>query len=71
MTLADSTWAHECYVRHWVERTMGRHAAPEDQALVSALAEGSRDGTLSVRELVVQIVTSRAFLHRSVREVSE
>ncbi|RZO56337.1 MAG: DUF1592 domain-containing protein [Sandaracinaceae bacterium] len=69
--LADSTWAHECYVRHWVERTMGRHAAPEDQALVSALAEGSRDGTLSVRELVVQIVTSRAFLHRSVREVSE
>lgn len=69
--MAESTWVHECYVRHWVERTMGRHAEPEDQALVSQLAEGSRVGSLSIRELVVQIVTSRAFLHRSTREVSE
>lgn len=68
--LADSQWAHECYVRHWIEYALGRHAAAEDAALVTELAEGSRAGELAVRELVVSIVTSRAFLTRNLREVS-
>jgi hypothetical protein len=69
--LADATWTHECYVRHWVEYTLGRASAPEDQALVSELAAASRDESLSVKEILVSIVTSRAFLHRSIREASE
>ncbi|HEY8427078.1 MAG TPA: DUF1585 domain-containing protein, partial [Sandaracinaceae bacterium] len=68
--LADSQWAHECYVQHWIEYALGRRTAPEDAALVAELAGRSRDGELSVRELVVAIVTSRAFLTRSVQEVS-
>ncbi|HJL16972.1 MAG TPA: DUF1592 domain-containing protein [Sandaracinaceae bacterium LLY-WYZ-13_1] len=70
-SLADSTWTHECYVRHWIEYALGRASAPEDQALVSELAEASRDESLPVKELLVSIVTSRAFLHRSLREESE
>ncbi len=68
--LADSQWAHECYVQHWIEYALGRDAASEDAALVAELSERSRAGELAVREMVVAIVTSRAFLTRNVREVS-
>lgn len=68
--LAESQWAHECYVRHWIEYALGRQAAPEDTALVGELATRSRAGELAVRELVVALVTSRAFLTRNLREVS-
>jgi len=68
--LSDSTYAHECYVRHWIEYALGRPAEPEDQALVADLGLRSRDGELSVKELLVQLVSSRAFLTRSTEEVS-
>lgn len=68
--LAESQWAHECYVRHWIEYALGRHAAPEDTALVTELGERSRTGELPVRDLIVTLVTSRAFLTRNLREVS-
>jgi len=68
--LADSLWAHECYVRHWIEYALGRHAEPEDQALVADLGMRSRNGELPVKELLVSLVTSRAFLTRSSEEVS-
>ncbi|MCB9591869.1 MAG: DUF1592 domain-containing protein [Sandaracinaceae bacterium] len=67
--LADSEWVHECYVRHWIEFTLGRHAAAEDQALVADLGERSRAGELSIKELIVSLVTSRAFLTRSIEEL--
>lgn len=67
--LADSQWVHECYVRHWIEFALGRHAEAEDQALVAQLAEQSRAGELSVKELLVALVTSRAFLNRSIEEL--
>lgn len=69
--LADSQWAHECYARYWVEYTLGRTSQPEDDPLVARLAAGSHQGELTVRELIDSIVTSRAFLTRSTREVSE
>jgi hypothetical protein len=69
--LADSQWAHEAYVRHWIEFVLGRSTEPEDQALIAKLAAPSRAGQLAVRDLIVSIVTSRAFLTRSIREVSE
>lgn len=69
--LADAAWTHECYVRHWIEYALGRASAPEDDALVSQLAAASRDGSASIKEILVSIVTSRAFLHRSIREVGE
>lgn len=66
--LAESTWTHECYVRHWIEYALGRPAATEDGALISELGERSAAGELSVKELIVALVSSRAFLHRSTRE---
>lgn len=69
--LADSQWAHECYARHWMEFAFGRHAMPEDQALIAKLAEPSRAGELAVRDLLVAIVTSRAFVARSTRESTQ
>jgi hypothetical protein len=68
--LADSTWAHECYAKHWIEYALGRQASAEDQALVLELAGPSHAGELAVREMIVRIVTSRAFLTRNVREVT-
>lgn len=67
--LADSQWVHECYVRHWIEYSLGRHAEAEDQALVAQLGERSLEGELSVKELLVSLVTSRAFLTRSIEEL--
>ena len=69
--LADSEWAHECYSRHWIEFALGRHIAPEDEALIAQLSQPSQRGELAVRELIVSLVTSPAFLTRSAREVSE
>lgn len=69
--LAESEWAHECYARYWIEYALGRAAEPEDDALITNLASGSRAGDLAVRDLIVSIVTSPAFLTRSTREVSE
>ncbi len=66
--LAESQWTHECYVRHWVEYALGRPAAAEDQALVTDLGARSAAGELTIRELVVELVSSKAFLHRSTRE---
>jgi hypothetical protein len=67
-TLAESLQAHEAYVAHWIEYAFGRQLKSEDQALVTALGARSASGELTVRELMVELVSSRAFLQRSTRE---
>lgn len=61
--LAESPEAHACYARRWLEFAYGRDAKPEDQALIQALGEASRGGA-SVKDLILDLVTSRSFLAR-------
>lgn len=66
--LAESVWTHECYAQHWLEYALGRQVRDTDQPLIAQLGEQSATGELSIKELIVSIVSSRAFLHRSSRE---
>ncbi|WP_395805469.1 DUF1592 domain-containing protein [Archangium minus] len=68
-TLASSQAVHECYARHWVEFLNGRPVANEDQALVSRLGHLSREGQLSVLDLVVEVVTGVGFVNRHPEEL--
>ncbi|WP_438030817.1 DUF1592 domain-containing protein [Sorangium sp. So ce233] len=61
--LAESSEAHACYAKHWVEFTHGRDARAKDQALIKELGEASRGGA-STRELILRIVSSTPFLAR-------
>lgn len=61
--MAASRAVHECYARHWLERTLGRNYRSEDIGLIQRLGARSRDGA-SIRELLVELVTSPAFTHR-------
>jgi hypothetical protein len=67
--LAASRAVHDCYVQHWVEYAYGRPRADEDEPLITRLGEQSLDEGLSLRDLVVALATSRAFLNRSTEEL--
>ncbi|WP_234023966.1 DUF1592 domain-containing protein [Sorangium cellulosum] len=61
--LAESSEAHACYAKRWIEFAHGRAASDEDRALVGELGEASRGGA-STKELILQIVSSTPFLAR-------
>jgi hypothetical protein len=63
--MADDDGAHACYVESWTQYLLGRGGAEEDAALGEALGPRSRAGELDLRQLLVEIVTSPAFLDRS------
>jgi hypothetical protein len=65
--LADAPEVHACYAQHLLEYLYGRSLGRTDQALVDELAAASLSSDVSVRELVVSIVTSRAFRVRPTR----
>lgn len=65
--MAASSAVHACYARHWVEQTLGRPVRPEDTGLVEQLGAASLEGA-SIRELLVELVSSPAFTHRSQKE---
>lgn len=67
--LAASPGVHECYAKHWLEFGYGRPSAPEDDALVTRLAESSADGSLSIKQLIVALVETEAFMTRSSEEL--
>jgi hypothetical protein len=68
--MAESPTVHECYTKHWVEYTFGRPETLADEALVQRLGELSLEGA-SIEEVIVALVTSRAFLNRSTEELPE
>lgn len=68
-TFASSQAVHECYARHWVEFLNGRPVANEDQALVTRLGRLSREGQLSILDLVVEVVTGEGFVNRHPEEL--
>jgi hypothetical protein len=63
--LAASPGVHECYARHWLEFGYGRPSAAEDDGLVARLGAASAGGSLSIKQLIVALVETEAFLTRS------
>lgn len=61
--LAESSEAHACYARRWVEFAHGREVGAKDKGLIKELGEASRGGA-STKELILQIVSSTSFLAR-------
>jgi hypothetical protein len=55
--------AHDCYVKHWIEYFAGGETSSRDTHLMGRLSAASREGR-SVQELVLEIVSSPAFLNR-------
>ena len=68
--LADSESVHVCYAKHLLEYALGRPAVRSDDPLVDRLGAASFDQDLSVKELLLELVSSDAFLVRSVEEGS-
>ncbi|MCP3144992.1 DUF1592 domain-containing protein [Pyxidicoccus xibeiensis] len=67
--LAASEPVHACYARHWVEYLHGRPFAEEDGPLVERLGKLSKEGGLSIVDLVVEVVTSAGFVNRHPEEL--
>lgn len=63
--IAGSDEAHRCYVAHLLEYGYARTPRPEDNAEIWRLAQASRDGMYSIKELIVQLATSDAFRFRA------
>jgi hypothetical protein len=63
--VGDSFDAHKCYTKHLVEYLQGRHVAPSDDALLSALARQSLQQDQPILDLVVELVLTDQFRFRS------
>ncbi|UQA58179.1 DUF1592 domain-containing protein [Polyangium aurulentum] len=61
--LADSQEAHRCWAQNWLQFAYGRNVVVEDTPLLDSLAESSRGG-MPLEDLLIEIVTSDAFLTR-------
>lgn len=67
--LADSRAVHECYARHWLEFAYGRARTNQDSGLIAQLGEKSLNAGLPIADMIVELVTSPAFLNRSAQEL--
>jgi hypothetical protein len=67
--IAESSQAHECYTRYWVEFAYGRAFVDGDRNLVQRLGGESRTQGLSVKDLIVGLVRTEAFMTRSTEEL--
>lgn len=65
--LAASDAVHRCYAEHLLEFLHARPKASADAPLVDRVAAMSLDGA-SIRALILELVTSRAFLTRALPE---
>ncbi len=66
--LANSEAVHQCYLEHWMEFAMGRPFEEIDEPLAERLALSSHEDT-GVKELLVELATSRPFLTRAAEEM--
>ncbi|AKT41739.1 DUF1592 domain-containing protein [Chondromyces crocatus] len=62
--IAESDEAHSCYAKHWLQFGLGRDTTDADAPLLVKIAESSRGGA-PVKELILDLVASDAFLTRS------
>jgi len=63
--ISTSDEAHRCYVAHLLEYGYARVPRLQDNAEIKRLAEGSREGLYSIKELIVELTTSDAFRFRA------
>jgi hypothetical protein len=57
--------AHDCYAKDWLEFLHGRSTAPSDRALVERVGASSHGAQAPVTELILELVSSEAFLSRN------
>jgi hypothetical protein len=63
--MADSKEAHECYVGHLLEYGYARNPQKADKKLIASVAAGSRAGTTSIKQVILALTQSEAFLYRA------
>lgn len=63
--LAKQEDAHHCYADHWFEYMYGRAPKESEAPLVARIASASRKHELSVKNGIIALVTSDAFLYRA------
>lgn len=66
--IAESPAAHDCYARFWTEYAFGRSRVKQDDGVIRYLGQSSLEGA-SLEDLIVKLVTTRAFRHRSTEEM--
>ena len=66
--MGESRVMHDCYAEHWLNRVSGRSRHDADTNLISRLGWASTTGA-SIKDILVEIVTSPSFLERSVVEL--
>jgi hypothetical protein len=62
--VAQSPEAHACYIENWMSYLNGRVVSAAEQPLLDHLTEVSLKGELSMKELLVDLVTGDDFLKR-------
>lgn len=63
--MADSDEAHRCYVGHLLEYGYARTPQKADRALIQKISDGSRAGTHSIKQVILELTQSDAFLNRA------
>lgn len=70
-TVADSPFAHRCYSQRFLEFSMGRPLAGVDAPIIHRMAEGSLAEEMSVRDLAIELASSRTLRFRTVENLEE
>nr|MCH9686673.1 DUF1592 domain-containing protein [Deltaproteobacteria bacterium] len=66
--MAESEVVHQCYLEHWMQFAMGRPSDEADEPLTERLAISSLEDA-GVKDLLVELATSRPFLTRAAEEM--
>ena len=66
--LASSEDFSRCFSDQWLRYVLGRRLLPSDAATPSTIHDAFKGAGLNVKELLVRVVSSQAFSHRSVTE---
>ena len=67
--LAEQPEPHECYATRLIEVAQGRHVEDGDSPLVFRAGHGSLGGTMTIEDVVLELVTSRSFRTRTTAEL--
>ncbi len=62
--IAESDAGHTCYARNWFEYINGRAPTAGDEPLIARVAQASQRADVSVKDMLLAMVTSAVFLQR-------
>ncbi|MBK9758225.1 MAG: DUF1592 domain-containing protein [Nannocystis sp.] len=63
--MADSDEAHRCYVAHFLEYGYARRPQKADDKFIATLAASSKSGTHTIKQIILELSKSDAFLFRA------